>query len=166
VGLLKGVPTSSERPRINHLFFADDSLLFCRATPMEWHQLEEILELYERASGQMLNIEKTMVFFSHNTCDSNKEIILRLVGVPATQRYDKHLGLPALVGRSRIREFQFIKDRVSKRVNDWKTKFLSQASKEVLLKAVVQAIPMYSMSMFLLPKSLCKEINPIVQRFW
>jgi hypothetical protein len=51
-------------------------------------------------------------------------------------------------------------------VSDWKTKFLSQAGKEILLKAVVQAIPTYSMSIFLFPKELCKEINSIVQRFW
>jgi hypothetical protein len=166
VGQLKGVPTSPKGPRINHLFFADDSLLFCRASPVEWHRLEAILELYERAFGQMLNRENTSVFFSRNTCDTNKEIILRLVSVLATQRYDKYLGLPALVGKSRIREFQSIKDRVSKCINDWKMKFLSLAGKEVLLKAVVQAILTYSMSMFLLPKPLCKEINSIMQRFW
>jgi hypothetical protein len=164
IGLLIGVPTSPRGPRINHLFFADDSLLFCRATPAEWHRLEGILELYERASGQMLNRDKTSIFFSRNTCNSVKENILRLAGVPTTQRYDKYLGLPALVGKSRIREFQSIKDIVRNRINEWKTKFLAQAGKEVLLKAVVQAIPTYSMSLFLLPKSLCKEINSIMQR--
>jgi hypothetical protein len=51
-------------------------------------------------------------------------------------------------------------------VNDWKTKFLSQAGREILLKVVVQAIPTYSMGIFLLPKELCKEINSIMQRFW
>jgi hypothetical protein len=51
-------------------------------------------------------------------------------------------------------------------VSDWKTKFLSQAGKEVLIKAVVQAIPIYSMSMFLLPKELCKELNSVMQNFW
>jgi hypothetical protein len=166
IGLLKGVPTSPKGPRINHLFFADDSLIFCRATPAEWYRLEGILELYERTSGQMLNRDKTSIFFSCNTNDSVKEIILQLAGVPATQRYDKYLGLPALVGKSHTREFQSIKDRVHKRVHDWKNKFLSQAGKEVLLKAVVQAIPTYSMSLFLLPKLLCKEINSIMQRFW
>jgi hypothetical protein len=125
-----------------------------------------IREVYERASGQLLNREKTSIFFSRNTCEEVKEVILRIAGIPATQRYDKYLGLSALVGKSRIREFQSIKERVSKRVNDWKTIFLSQVGKEILLKVVVQAIPTYSMSIFLLPKELCKEINSIMQRFW
>jgi hypothetical protein len=36
----------------------------------------------------------------------------------------------------------------------------------VLLKAVIQAIPTYCMSVFLLPTALCKEINRLMQRFW
>jgi hypothetical protein len=44
--------------------------------------------------------------------------------------------------------------------------FLSQAGKEILLKAVIQAIPTFSMSVFMLPKSLCYEINSLMQRFW
>jgi hypothetical protein len=51
-------------------------------------------------------------------------------------------------------------------MNNWKTKFLSQAGKEILLKAVVQAIPTYSMSVFQLPISLCKDINGMMQKFW
>jgi hypothetical protein len=55
---------------------------------------------------------------------------------------------------------------VRRRVTDWKTKLLSQAGKEILLKAMVQAIPTYSMSIFLIPKELCKEINKMMQKFW
>jgi ribonuclease HI/exonuclease III len=166
LGLLRGVPTSPKGMRINHLFFADDSLLFCKATIHEWRVLNEVLDLYGKASGQRLNKDKTSVFFSRNTTQEVKDLILSVVGIPASQRYDTYLGLPALVGRSRIGEFENLKERVRRRVTNWKTKLLSQAGKEILLKAVVQAIPTYSMSIFLLPKELCKEINKLMQKFW
>jgi hypothetical protein len=127
--------------------------------------MSALLETYEKAFGQRLNKDKTAVFFSRNTTQIVREEMLRLVGVPASQRYDTYLGLPALVGKSRIREFQMLKDRVKRRVSDWKTKLLSQAGKEILLKAVIQAIPTYSMSIFLLPKELCKDLNKMMQNF-
>jgi hypothetical protein len=166
VGLLTGVPTSPKGPRLNHLFFVDDSLLFCKANINEWQVLSGLLEMYEEASGQWLNKDKTWVFFSRNTCTEIREALSHMIGIPASRRYNHYLGLPALVGRSRIREFQNIVDRVKRRLNDWKNKFLSQASKEVLLKTVIQAIPTYCMSTFLLPKELCQELNSLMQRFW
>jgi ribonuclease HI len=164
--VLPGVPTSKKGPRLSHLFFADDSLLFCKASALHWNRLSEILSNYESASGQRLNQAKTSIFFSRNTPEIAKQEILRLSGIPSTQRYDKYLGLPAIVGKSRRQAFKSIKDRVWRRLNDWKLKLLSQAGKEVLLKAVIQAIPTYSMSIFLLPKGLCSEINSMMQKFW
>jgi hypothetical protein len=165
-GSIVGVPTSSRGPRINHLFFADDSLLFCKASQEQWQRLSMLLNAYEKASGQQLNKDKTWVFFSRNTDSETRQKIMRMAGIPSSQRYDTYLGLPALVGKSRIAAFQGIKERVWKRHQDWKLNFLSQAGKDVLLKAVIQAIPTYSMSVFLLPKALCDEINSLMQNFW
>jgi hypothetical protein len=58
------------------------------------------------------------------------------------------LGSQRWWGNQGQKNFMAIVDRVEKRLKDWKLKFLSQAGKEVL-KAVVQAIPTYSMSVFL-----------------
>jgi hypothetical protein len=79
---------------------------------------------------------------------------------------EKYLGLPTLVGKSRTKAFKNIKDQVWEHLQSWKVNFLSQAGKEVLLMAVIQAIPTYCMSVFLLPTSLCKDINKLMQRFW
>jgi ribonuclease HI len=164
--LLTGVPTSKYGPRVSHLIFADDSLFFCRSSLNQWNELTRLLQGYESASGQRLNCSKTAIFFSKNTPQDEKRIIVEAAGIPVTQRYDKYLGLPALIGKSRMAAFKGIKDRVWKRMQDWKVKFLSQAGKEILLKSVIQAIPTYGMSVFLLPKTLCKEINSLMQKFW
>lgn len=165
-GVLSGVPTSRRGPWINHLFFADDNLLFCKASVTHWNWMTRILGIYEAASGQKLNKEKTSIFFSRNASSKTKLRILEVAGIPTTQRYDKYLGLSALVGKSRTQAFKSIKERIWKRLQDWKLKFLSQARKEILVKAVIQAIPTYNMSVFQLPKGLCSEINFLMQKFW
>ena len=43
---------------------------------------------------------------------------------------------------------------------------LSRAGKEILIKAVAQSIPIYTMSVFLLPLKLCDELNSLCAKFW
>lgn len=54
-GLTKGVTMARGGTKINHLLFADDCVLFCRAKCQEWKKLMDLLKVYERASGQFLN---------------------------------------------------------------------------------------------------------------
>jgi len=46
-GIITGVPTSPKGPKISHLFFADDSILFCKSDSVEWRRLLKILGIYE-----------------------------------------------------------------------------------------------------------------------
>lgn len=104
---------------------------------MEWVRIQEVVEKYEKASGQKLNRKKTSIFSSRNTKVEAKSLILIAVGVNSTTRYEKYLGLPTLIGRSRISSFKALKGKIWERMNGWKEKFLSQAGKKILLKAVV-----------------------------
>lgn len=55
-----------------------------------------------------------------------------------------------------------MKEWIWARMQGWKEKLLSQAGKEVMIKAVIQSIPTYSMSVFKLPVSLCKDIETMI----
>lgn len=48
----------------------------------------------------------------------------------------------------------------------WKGRLLSCVGREILIKAVAQATPTYTMSCFKLPDSLCKELNSMMGNFW
>ena len=63
-GQIKGVAVYRRAPRISHLLFADDSIIFYRASISEYDRVVEVLEGYERDSGQKINKEKTSLFFS------------------------------------------------------------------------------------------------------
>ena len=59
-GHIKGILVCRRAPRISHLLFADDSIVFCRATIEESNKVMKVLEDYE--SSQKLNKEKTSFF--------------------------------------------------------------------------------------------------------
>jgi hypothetical protein len=118
IGKLIGIPTCKKGPKLNHIFFADDSLLFCKANSLHLGRLTRLLEIYDKASIHKLNRAKTSIFFSRNTSQVDRDRILKIYGIPATQRYDNYLGLLALVGKSKSKAFKSIKDRVWKKLND------------------------------------------------
>ena len=165
-GHIHGVAICLTGPRVSHLFFADDSILFCRVKEEECQKILDILAIYERGSGQKINRDKTNIFFSSNTTPNMKNRIQTILGVPAICQYEKYLGLLALVGRAKKQCFIYIKKRVWKKLQGWKERLLSQAGKEVLIKSVIQAIPTYTMSCFKLPKGLIKELEIMIRKFW
>ena len=118
------------------------------------------------ASGQMINKEKTTLFFSGNTDTQTQDAIKVALNVLAIQHYEKYLGLPSFIGREKKAYFTKVKERIWARMQGWKEKLLSQAGKEVMIKAVIQSIPTYSMSVFKLPISLCKDIEAMIHKFW
>lgn len=83
--------------KANHLLFADDCLLFGRASVEEWKTLKVLLTRYERASGQFLNKDKTTVYFSSNTPVGDRNSILREGGSLVQGSFEKYLGLPTMV---------------------------------------------------------------------
>ena len=165
-GDLQGVSISRGGPKITHMFFANDSLLFCKATTHDVSCIQGILKEYEEASGQQINRVKTTIFFSKSTPQRDQATILGMLGVPAIKQYEKYLGLPSFVGKAKYASFSQIKERVWSKLKGWKEKLISQAGREVLIKSVAQAIPTYAMSCFRLPSRLIKEIEVLIRRFW
>ena len=82
-GSIRGVAICRNGPQVSHLFFANDSVLFCRATKNECQKVLDILEVYERGSGKKNNKEKTNIFFSSNTAHLIQSRIQHLLGVLA-----------------------------------------------------------------------------------
>ena len=151
---------------MSHLFFANDSLLFYCANSQECHKLIEILAMYEVASGQKINMDKSFVFSSHNATHETKEVVLDILGPMQDSRHSKYLGLPSIIGKSKNEVFVEVKEKVERKLSGWKEKMLSMDGKEILIKAVAQAMPTYTMSCFLLPKGLCDDLESMERNFW
>ena len=165
-GVLEGIFVCRRGPKISHLFFTNDSLIFCKATLSDCDPLQWIFQVYKMASGQQLNCAKTSLFFSTNTLREIQEEIKIRFGAQVIKQHEKYLGLPSLVGRNKRANFNDIKDKFSKKLAGWKGKLLSKAGKEVLIKAVAQAILTYTMSCFKILDSLYDELTSMIRQIW
>ena len=163
---LHGISICRGAPKITHLFFADDNLLFCRVNGNECSKPKEILSMYESVSGQKINTDKSSIFFNPSTSQELKDEIINILGSMHDSNHTKYLGLPFIIGRSKKLVFAEIKEKVGKKLASWKGKLLSTGGKKVLIKVVAQAIPTYTMSCFQLPKSLYEDLEKLMRSFW
>ena len=163
---LHGIQIARNAPVISHLLFADDCIIFAQADNQEAQHIAEILSSYEKVSGQMINLDKSMISCSPGVSENRQNELKQLLGVQAVEIFDKYLGLPTIIGRSKTQIFEFVKERVWKKLKGWKERSLSRAGREILIKAVAQAIPSYVMSCFILPDSLCHQIESMISRFF
>ncbi|KAL4302002.1 hypothetical protein GQ457_10G000840 [Hibiscus cannabinus] len=165
-GLVNGATIGRERLAINHLFFADDSILFGDASIEGAANIQKVISTYSNASGQKVNFDKSLIYFSSNVTSSVRDSISTLLGVRVSVNPEKYLGLPTMVGRRKNDAFKHYFDRFYKLVDNWNTKNLSKGGKEVFIKSVLQSIPVYTMQCFLLPRGVCVKLETIMNKFW
>jgi hypothetical protein len=184
-GEIGGVKICHGAPSISHLLFADDSLILVRANGEDaTKQLQYILDLYAECSvqvinnkasgypgfvwcsGQVINKDKSAIMFSKNTSAGCKSAVTLQLGINRESFNDKYPGLPIHVGNNKAQIFNYLKERVWQRIQGWKEKLLSNAGKEIMIKAVAQAIPTYAMGCFDITKEICDQISRQICRYW
>uniref|UniRef100_A0A803P9N5 Reverse transcriptase domain-containing protein n=1 Tax=Cannabis sativa TaxID=3483 RepID=A0A803P9N5_CANSA len=150
---------------ISHLFFVDDSILLCQTSINSCNIIKEVLSRYERATGQQVNFQTSSSYFSPNVGLHDQTLISNYVHILVRTSFEKYLGLPQHIGRTKKQVFHYLIDKVWGHLNNWKHKVFSKEGKETLLKSVIQAIPTYTMTCFRLPIATSHSLDSIMANF-
>lgn len=110
---LYGFKTAQHCPTVSHLMFADDSIIFSKASEGEARAISDLLTLYSSVSGQAINLGKSSLVFSPNILSILKQSIATILQISLVDVYDKFLGLPCIMPKSKKQAFEFIKDRIA-----------------------------------------------------
>ncbi|KAL5572390.1 hypothetical protein UlMin_021987 [Ulmus minor] len=105
------------------------------------------------------------LFFADDSLLFDIGRMVSIMGVAQVKCHEHYLGLPCFSGKNKSKLFASIKDRVWNKLCGWKSKLLSAGGREILTKAIIQAILTYSMNMFKIPISLIKELHRLCARF-
>lgn len=85
-GALHGIKMAQASPAVSDLFFADDSLLFTKASCQEANMKKELLNAFETASGQAINYQKSTLCFSPNVNGGVRASIKFILGISMVTR--------------------------------------------------------------------------------
>ncbi|XP_026417369.1 uncharacterized protein LOC113312850 [Papaver somniferum] len=141
--LIYSLKVTTEAPSISHLLFADDCLLFTKATHVETSNLMSPIKDFSCISGQMLNFEKSTCFFSKNVLPDHCASLIKYMNVRKIELNEKYLGIPLFITRNRTESMSHLNTHHDSRVSNWKGKQLTQSGRSALVQHTLKSSSNY-----------------------
>lgn len=133
------------------------SFIFTQANEENLGRIKACLDIFANWSGQKINYFKSIIIFSKNTSRTKKSRLANFIGINASNKKEKHLGIPIASGRDIKVAAEEIIEKVKQCLQGWKMKSLSQAGRVTLITSVASSIPSYQASSLILPPQICSE---------
>eukprot|EP00253_Pinus_taeda_P010380 PITA_10380 len=164
VNRIKGLQIWGNNLPLTHQQFVDDIMLFGEPTVREVQHLRRILNMFTEASGLEINKDKSCIFI-FNTMEQVKTHLIRILGFKRGELPTKYLGNILDFTSKRMRNWQGVLDKLSNKVANWSFRVLNIVGRVVLAKSVLQAIPIYPLSIMAAPAGVCAKIREIIRKF-
>lgn len=170
--LMKGVadnPNFSYHPKckrmkINHLSFADDLTIFCKADLDSTILVRQAIEEFGNTSGLRTNPSKCQLFMAGVQPNLQQEVVKQLKFMVGELPV-RYLGMPLISTRLSDTDCKPIIDRIKKKIQSWSSRTLSYAGRLQLVNAVIFPIQVYWSSILVLPVSILKKIDSLCLNF-
>eukprot|EP00253_Pinus_taeda_P003838 PITA_03838 len=161
---IKGLRLWGNELPITHQQFVDDIMLFGEPTVKEVRNLKKVLDLFAKASWMEINKEKSCTFI-FNTMEAVKSHLTRMLGFKQGELPTKYLGNVLDFNSKRLKNWQGVLEKLKNRVANWTFRTLNIAGRIVLVKSMLQAIPIYPLSIMAVPQGVCSKIGEILRKF-
>ena len=73
IGVFKGMKINHSAPSVSHLMFADDLIIFDKASTPNLEKAKHILDIDSSWLGQVINYARSSIFFINNLSDIVKK---------------------------------------------------------------------------------------------
>ncbi|RVW69709.1 hypothetical protein CK203_060610 [Vitis vinifera] len=135
---------------ISHLLFANDTIIFCKASQQQVTHLCWLLMWFEAMSRLKINLEESEVI-PIGEVDLLEELACE-IGCKVGKLPSFYLGLPLGASHKFVAVWDGVEERFQRRLSLWKRHYLSKGGRLTLLRSTLPSLPIYFMSLFTIPR--------------
>ncbi|XP_027155903.1 uncharacterized protein LOC113756420, partial [Coffea eugenioides] len=147
------------------LAFADDMVIFTRASVDCLQAVSSLLREYEILSGQKINLAKSRFLCSSKIPSDTITLIQQATGFQGQSWPVRYLGVPLFRGRSRSILFDGVFASVRAKLLHWSSRFLSAGGKIILFRHVLNSMPIYLLQVSKPPKGIFLRLGRLFNAF-
>lgn len=164
MGRIQGLQLSENGQVLTHQQFVYDTMLQGIPIVKEALAYKQILNDFAKATGMEVKLSKSKVFFfnTHITIQRN---VSRILGFQRESLPFKYLGVPLTAKPRHKSIWDPLATKMQDKVRKWTNRSLNLASRLVLTKAVLQAIPIFMLSALPAPIGVLQQFRNIQRDF-
>ncbi|GAU35013.1 hypothetical protein TSUD_103360 [Trifolium subterraneum] len=147
----------------SHSFYADDLMIFCKGNLAGLRALKNLFDIYALESGQVINNSKSTIFYGSIT-QGRLALIVHLLNFKLGSTFQL-FGVPIFKGKPKACYLQPIADKIKLKLSAWKASLLSIVGRVQLVRAVIQSMLIYSITLYSWRVSLLTDIEKCVRNF-
>lgn len=164
-GILKGLVPDLVPRGLSHLQYADDTILFIKVGDDNVRVLKFLLFCFEEMSGMKINYQKSEVYVLG--VDKEEEIrIANMLNCKVGTMPFTYLGLPMHCEKVGMKDFRLIIQKMEKRLQTWKSGYLTYGGRKIKINSCMSSAPMYAMGFYYLPGEFHKKMDSLRGNFY
>lgn len=150
-------------PRISHLVFADDIMVFFDGERSSLQNISDTFDVFSGWSGLTLNRMKTELYTAGLTQAETADFAS--LGFTLGSLPVRYLGLPLMHRKLRMSDYSPLLDKLTSCFSCWANRARSYAGRRQLIDSVIYGTVNFWISAFILPKGCLKRIQSLCSKF-
>lgn len=149
----------------SHLQYANDTIIFVNSDTESIQEIKIILQIFHLLLGLKVNFNKSLLYGFHEQY-SDLQRWANLLECEVGEVDIKYLGANISASSKAIKFWDPLLDKMKGKLAAWESINISQAGRLVLLKATLDSLPSYSLSLFKLSKAVENNIEVMRRKFF
>ncbi|KAL9675251.1 hypothetical protein QQ045_003452 [Rhodiola kirilowii] len=140
-------------------------LVFSNGHKNSIRQLLSVINDFCEASGQMLNPEKSKVYFLGHIKEERRKSTLEISKFSEGTLPVTYLGAPLFTGKARVSYFKHLEAVVRGKISSWAKNFLSMSDRATIIASVQGSVSNHTLSILPVPNVVIKSIETLMRNF-